>query len=321
MERKEQNKWEAWSSILHNHEVGGEGDCLADVDKKDFDAVKRIFDVKKKVRQTMTLDSTDVAWKRMKVQLLPRAQKFEYLKYAAVFLISLLVTSASFWGYNWNKFRLNEYAIITAPQGQISNITLFDGTNIWLNAGSTIKYNQSFNRNNREIFLDGEALFAVSKNEELPFIVHAGDAQIKVFGTEFDVKAYNNESYIETVLIEGRVEFTANEKAIKMSPGEHLQFSKKTGAIEKRRVQPEEYTAWKEGKIYFNNETLLNLTIQIERWYEVKFLFEDEDIQSYRFSGVINKDKSLEYILGIIQEINKVEFIFNKEQIIIKDKK
>ena len=321
MERKEQNKWEAWSSIFHDHEVGDEKNHQVDFGNKDFDAVRRIFHVRNKVKQALTLSPTDVAWKRMKVQLLPRARKFELLKYAAIFLISLLITSASFWGYNWNKFRLNEYAIITAPQGQISNIILFDGTNIWLNAGSTLKYNQSFNRNKREIFLDGEALFAVSKNEELPFIVHAGDAQIKVFGTEFDVKAYKNESYIETVLIEGKVEFTANEKAMIMSPGEHLQFSKKTGAVEKQRVQTEEYTAWKEGKIYFNNETLLNLTIQIERWYEVKFLFEDEDIQSYRFSGVINKDKSLEYILGIIQEINKVEFIFNKEQIIIKDKK
>ena len=103
--------------------------------------------------------------------------------------------------------------------------------------------------------------------------------------------------------------------------GRTSEFSKKGGNMEKEKVNPEEYTSWKGGKIYYDNEKLINITLQLERWYEVKFKFENENAKSYRFTGVINKSKSLKYVLNLIQEINKVKFETNKEQIIIKDKK
>jgi ferric-dicitrate binding protein FerR (iron transport regulator) len=106
-----------------------------------------------------------------------------------------------------------------------------------------------------------------------------------------------------------------------MQPGEHLALTTKNGKIEKNKVNTTEYTAWTGGKIYFNNETLLNLARELERWYEVKFQFADEHIKSYRFTGVVNKEKSLEYTLKLIQEINKIDFESDNEQIIIKNAK
>ena len=122
-------------------------------------------------------------------------------------------------------------------------------------------------------------------------------------GTQFNVKAYENEPVVETVLVEGKVEFMSAEKDVMLKPGEQLLFSKGSGDVKTNQVDTGEFTAWKGGKIYFNNETLLNLTKQLERWYEVSFSFENEQIKNYRFSGVINKDRSLDYTLKIIQEI------------------
>jgi ferric-dicitrate binding protein FerR (iron transport regulator) len=314
----QQNKWEEWASILHNEATDSVTDYTEN--DQDYGHVEKIFNARNQVGQVLSLKPADKAWIELRKQLSSGKRWIEWMKYAAIFILSLLLTGTAFWTHYSDQFTPKRYTSITVPNGQISNITLFDGTNVWLNAGSSLKYSDTFNRNDREIFLEGEALFSVTKDEKIPFIVHAGDAQVKVYGTEFNVKAYSNETKIETVLIEGKVQFTAHGKDVMMEPGEQLVLSKATGELVKRQVDPDEYTSWKGGKIYFNNETLFNLTQQLERWYEVKFSFDHESIKSYRFSGVINKERSLDYTLRIIQEINKIKFEFKDEQIIIKNR-
>lgn len=315
----QQNKWEEWASILHNEVTDPVAVYKNPENDQDYEPVKKIFRARDKVGQVLKLKPAGEAWIELKRQLLPVKRWLTVLKYTAIFVIALLISGTVFWIYDVPQTS-SEYTCITSPTGQISNITLFDGTNVWLNAGSSLKYSQTFNNNNRQIFLNGEALFSVTKNEKIPFIVYAGNAQVKVYGTEFNIKAYSNERQIETMLIKGKVQFISNGRNVMMKPGEQLVFHKATGEIDKNLVNPDEYTSWKGGKIYFNNETLLNLTLQLERWYEVKFSFDHENIKSYRFSGVINKERSLTYTLKIIQEINKVKFEFKDEQIRIKDK-
>lgn len=322
MEEKDHNNWENWAAKLHGETTEPEDKLDTNSgDKQDKKVVENIFGVRTKVRQVQMLSSKDAAWEALKVQITPKLFWREFAKYAAIIILSITVGGAAFWAFNTINTPLPEYASITAPNGQISNVTLFDGTNIWLNAGSTLKYNQSFNQNNREVFLEGEAFFEVTKNKNSPFVVNAGNTQIKVLGTVFNVKAYSTEPKIETVLVEGKVQFVANGKSTVLKPGEHLLFSEKTGRLTKSEVNTSEFTAWKGGKIYYNNETLVDLTLQLERWYEVKFQFNNEHIKNYRFTGVINKDKTLEYTLNIITEINKVDFELNNEQITITDKK
>lgn len=316
-----QDKWETWASVLHGDATEPEGAPLDAESEKDLKAGHRIFNAREKVGLVMKLKSPDEAWDEIKGNLYSsRARWMEFSKYAAIFLLSLLITGSAFWAIRPRQMWGDQFASISAPNGQITNITLFDGTNVWLNAGSTLTYKQSFNNDNREVILEGEALFTVTKNEKIPFIVHAGDAQVKVFGTQFNVKAYKNDVKIETVLIEGEVQFSSNQQSVMMNPGELVLFEKSSGNLVKNRVNTEEYTSWKGGKIYFNNETLHSLAQQLERWYEVKISFQDERIKSFRFSGVINKEKSLEYTLNIIQEINKIEFEFNQDYILVKEK-
>lgn len=320
MTEKAKNKWEDWASGIHNQEKNSSVHLDTDIHDDDLRVTQQVFDVRDKVSQLRNLKSADKAWIETKGRMKGVKKLWvSFMKYAAVFVVAILLSGGFF--LIRSSFKMaDSYACISAPNGQISNVTLFDGTNVWLNAGSNLKYKQSFGSKNREVFLEGEAFFSVTKDKKNPFIVHAGSSQIKVYGTEFNVKAYKNEPIIETVLVEGKVEFLTDAESVMMKPGEQLRFSKGSGDLETNEVNTEDFTSWKGGKIYFNNETLLNLTKQMERWYEVSFLFEEEHIKDYRFSGVIDKNRSLEYTLKIIQEINKVKFKTNKEQISIMDK-
>ena len=318
MTEKTKNKWENWASEMHDSEKNSS--IQFDEQDDDLKIAQQIFDVRDKVSQLRNLTYADKSWEEVKGSINEDKKMWiSYMKYAAVFVIAVLLSGGLFMMQSQPEMS-DSFACISAPNGQISNITLFDGTNVWLNAGSNLKYKQTFGSNNREVFLKGEAFFSVTKNKKIPFIVHVGNSQVKVHGTEFNVKAYENEPLIETVLVEGEVEFLTAKESVIMKPGEQLLFAKASGKVETLEVNTDEFIAWKGGKIYFNNETLVNLTKQLERWYEVSFSFESEQIKNYRFSGVINKDRSLKYTLNIIQEINKVKFEMDKEQIVVKDK-
>ncbi|MGV8139412.1 MAG: FecR family protein [Mangrovibacterium sp.] len=310
--------WEKWASRLHGEQEEPAGDpCENENDRKEWARMERIYGAREEVGHVLRFKSPDKAWNEFKRRLAPTWQR-ELLKYAAVFILAAGISGFAFWKvYSPSD---NAFTTVMSPNGQISTVSLSDGTTIWLNSGSKLKYNDHFNNQNREVFLEGEAFFSVTKDKNNPFIVHAGEAEIRVTGTEFNVQAYGNESTIETTLIEGKVQFHSPMSEIDMMPGQHVLFTKTTGKIETTQVNPAEYTAWKAGKIYFNNESLENLVLRLERWYEVQFVFKNAKIRSYRFSGVINKERSLEYTLGIIEEINKISFQRKGEQILILDK-
>ncbi|RKD92368.1 FecR family protein [Mangrovibacterium diazotrophicum] len=318
MTEQAKNKWEELAAKLHGEKT--DDSLRFEANDEDLKISQQILDARDKVAKLRNLKSTDKAWREVKGNMKnSRKLWLSFAKYAAVFVVAVLLTGGLFLIQSPSEMP-DTFACISAPNGQISNVTLFDGTNVWLNAGSNLKYKQSFGSENREVYLEGEAFFSVTKNKNIPFIVHAGNSAVKVHGTQFNVKAYQNEPVIETVLVEGQVEFMSDNDDVMMKPGQQLLFSRESGNVETKQVNTDEFTSWKGGKIYFNDETLQNLTKQLERWYEVSFTFQNEKIKNYRFSGVINKDRSLEYTLRIIQQINKVKFETNKEQIEIMDK-
>ena len=313
----EQKRWEQFAARFHGELDDDEKQQhLLEEESGEQKAIQQIFHARADVRKIRQYQVNGQAWELLKNKIEKTSRIKGFLRYAAV---SVIAVASTFFiaQFTHENFTDNQFASVSSPTGQITNLTLFDGTNVWLNAGSTLKYKKSFNQSDREVYLEGEALFEVTKNERQLFIVHAGTSDIKVHGTIFDVKAYSNMNSVETVLVEGSVEFTSKGKSMFIIPGEQLVFSKNTNRISKSRINTDEYTAWKGGKIYFNNKTLGDLVVQLERWYEVKFRFASGDCKDYRFSGVINKDKSLEYTLQIIEEINKVEFKIDKDEILI----
>jgi ferric-dicitrate binding protein FerR (iron transport regulator) len=142
-------------------------------------------------------------------------------------------------------------------------------------------------------------------------------SQVKVHGTVFNAKNYPAEK--EVVLLEGKVEYINDGKNVFLKPNDRVVENKNSGEMTLDQVDASTYSSWIGGKIYFENESLEDLSLRLERWYDIEFVFEAESIKSYKFTGVINKDKSLDYSLRIIQLTNKVKFRKERDKIIITE--
>ncbi len=162
---------------------------------------------------------------------------------------------------------------VIVPYGKHSEITLVDGTKIWLNAGSQLSYPVQFLANSREVFLSGEAFFDVTKNPSKPFHVITSDMQINVTGTRFNVSSYTNDEVTQTVLLSGKINAKRNKRfarLVELTPGDRLVFNKEKESLEKDRVNVELYSSWIEGYLVFDNILLTEVFKKLERYYNQK---------------------------------------------------
>lgn len=322
MKNDNPQKFELIASILHGEEIDRKQEVseMTDADQ-DFMSAKKVFDLKEQVTHLGKLSSENEAWKKIQPQIsLKTAVNWsKWFSYAAIFTGAVLLSTAFHFFYSSNKVvnDAESFAIVSSPRGQITSLTLFDGTTVWLNSGSTIKYSNQFGRSQREVSLDGEALFEVKKDLHKSFVVNMSDSKIVVHGTIFNAKNYNTEK--EVVLIEGEIEYLQKDKNILLKPNDRITEDKNTGEIIVDQIDASISSSWIGGKTYFDNESLEDLSKLMERWYDVEFVFEKPNIKSYKFSGVINKDRSLDYSLSIIQLTNKVKFRKEQDKIIITE--
>lgn len=322
MKNNDQHKFELIASILHNEEIETDQEIpeIAGEDQ-DFSEAGKVYLVKDQVAQLGKLRSEEVAWKQLRPKILTkRAIDWQkWMNYAAVFIGAVILSTAFHYLYLTDKFSSGSevFASVSSPRGQITSLTLFDGTTVWLNSGSTLKYSNQFGKGKREVSLEGEALFEVQKDLGHSFIVNMDGSKIKVHGTIFNAKNYHAEK--EVVLLEGKIEYANQGKNVFLKPNERITEDKNTGATTIDQVDASIYSSWIGGKIYFDNESLQDLSLRLERWYDMEFVFEKENIKSYKFTGVINKDKSLDYSLRIIQLTNKVKFRKERDKIIITE--
>jgi transmembrane sensor len=243
---------------------------------------------------------------------------------AAVLVISLSVQLYN--SYHGSERASNQVIVkkIHVPFGQIMQLTLADGTKVKLNAGSDFSYPVNFSGTKREVTLNGEGFFEVSKNAHMPFFVHAGGINVKVLGTVFNVKAYSSDPKIETTLLEGKIEvaFTGDrEKKVMLIPHEKLTVNKVTttrqnsirgaGAAQLKyevtalpvtddNIYPE--NAWIERRIIFTNTDFEEVALALERKYDVKIVFEDKALGKEQISGAL-ENESLEKALSILKQI------------------
>jgi ferric-dicitrate binding protein FerR (iron transport regulator) len=321
MKNDDSNKYEIIASKLHDEEADlpNAAPELLEEDQ-DFKATRRIYEVKEMVTQLGKLKSTDEAWMNVKPRLVTkRAINWQrWFSYAAVFAGAVILNTIFMYSYlSKDSDKAEVFATITSPRGQITSMTLFDGTTVWLNSGSSLKYSNQFGEKQREVTLDGEALFEVKKDTRKSFVVNMDGSTIEVHGTVFNAKNYHTEK--EVVLLEGKIEFRNHGKAVDMSPNDRVVVNKNTEEVKVDQVNGTDYKSWIGGKINFDNETLENLALRLERWYDIEFEFEKSNIKAYKFSGVINKDKSLDYTLRIIQLTNKVKFRKEADKIFITE--
>jgi transmembrane sensor len=272
---------------------------------------------------------------------------------AAIFMISFFLGTLL---PGTNKKNLQEpevpinYNQINVPLGSKSEITLPDGTHVILNAGSMLKYRSDFNLTNRDVDLVGEAYFKVAKNPNLPLYVTAGNLSIRAVGTEFNVKAYNEEGVIETTLIEGKVNITqvikngGENKPISLIPNQKaIYFSKSDSFILQKiksidssliestdivtenlmisqKVDVSQVVAWTEGKLIIRGENLDNLCIELQRKYDVNFIFKNDEIRKYRFSGIL-LDETLEQVLDVIKRTSPINYFLEGKTVFLSSDK
>jgi ferric-dicitrate binding protein FerR (iron transport regulator) len=209
----------------------------------------------------------------------------------------------------------NAFNTLSTPTGGQYNIVLADGTKVYLNTVSSIKYPTQFNGDRRVVELEGEAYFEVAKNKSKPFIVKSGDQEIEVLGTHFNVHAYNNESVVKTTLLEGSVAVTyKNQKAI-LKPGQQSNVSESFSKIAVRNVDTEAAIAWKNGRFKFDNADLKSVMKQLERWYGIKVEYRG-DVSDVRFNGGTFMNKNLSEVLKVL-ELSNIKFKVEGKTIIV----
>jgi len=224
-----------------------------------------------------------------------------YSKVAAILLLPLIIAGGVTFGYigklSNTSIEQSVSSVIHAPMGARVSFNLPDGTVGWLNSGSSLTYSLPFN-SNRKIALNGEAWFDVVHNEKSPFEIFAGNSKIKVLGTSFNVSAYR-EDYIEVVLQYGKVEFYPGNlsQKITMTPSQKLVLI--DGKINLKVIDPSKYKAWTDGKLVFRGDNMAEVAGRIERWYNIKVILADKDLEKFSFRATF-EDDSLEDVLHLL---------------------
>lgn len=241
-----------------------------------------------------------------KQQLKRSALLLSWYRYAAIVLLVIGLSGATFVYQRYVKAELQLTQIHT-EQGQMSTVTLPDGSRIWVNADTKLTYNNQYGIKNRAIQVVGEAYFEVAKNQKNPFIVDLGALKVRVTGTQFGVSNYNDLNEVHVVLEEGSVEIhsVADELITKLKPEELAIFSKKSNTIRTLKVNTGQYTSWKDGILNIFELPLEQLVVKLERRYNQKFEV-DPLVKELPYTFSI-EGESLVEVIHLIERISPVK--------------
>lgn len=227
-------------------------------------------------------------------------------------------TSADASGMAYNTLRI--------PYGKRFALQLADGSTVHLNAGTSLKYPVEFKGERREVFLEGEAFFEVAKDKAHPFIVNAGDINIGVLGTKFNVSNYEEDDRAEAVLTEGSVSMFTKSQTFdpvsnkKLVPGEKGSFDRKSGNLTSKKVLTDAYTAWVKGELYFHDMTFAQICKKLERRYDIVIENRDPELAKQRFNASF-REEPLAKIMSYFNEIKPIHYKITQNRLIIEKPK
>lgn len=316
---------------------------------REYAAVRKLFDMT--IWQTPSQSSIKVTENK-----LFRSVYIKVSRIAAVLILTISLSSLITYLVLNNKTDLfssknNNLIYISAPFGSRAMTILPDGTKVWLNAGSNLKYSTNYNSHTRIVKLEGEGFFDVITNPKKPFIVETKGVSIKAYGTAFNVKAYKEEKEVITTLVRGKVYIEGNDKqnkhfALQMKPRQsvtvlidnhnlqNIQSNKQIdnnfnseknieadnssefngSKIKIDSVKTELYTSWKDNRWLFRFERLEDLARKLERRYDVEIVFKDEAIKNYTFNGSLY-DESIDQVFEAIKLIAPINYSINHKKI------
>lgn len=208
------------------------------------------------------------------------------------------------------------------PRGGEYFLTLADGTEVWLNAETEIRYPVQFTGDKRVVYLDGEAYFTVAPDKNKPFTVVSTHASVSVLGTQFNFRAYPDEQDVQTTLVSGSVIMQSEKykQQIKLVPGEQGVLEKRSANLTKQEVNTYLYTAWKDGRFAFRDARLEDLFNILARWYDLSVFYQSPEAKDIRFTGDLNKTDDFKSILKIIEQNERVIFTVNQRTVFIQAK-
>lgn len=201
--------------------------------------------------------------------------------------------------------KIQQHTLIV-PQGGEYALQLADGTKVWLNAGSTLRYPVYFKGTERKVEMTGEAYFEVARNQKMPFIVTVNGVDVRVLGTSFNVSAYQNQ--VITTLVEGRVQLKHGTDSLMLLPDQQAIWQNGGSAFEVREVDARNFILWKDGLFYFDDAELGDILEELSRWYNVNIFYANPDLKSMRFTMKIKRYENIDKILQRIGQTKRVQF-------------
>jgi ferric-dicitrate binding protein FerR (iron transport regulator) len=213
----------------------------------------------------------------------------------------------------------NLYNTVSTANGNQYQLKLPDGSNVWLNAGSSIRFPVSFSGNERRVTITGEVYFDVKHNSRLPFIVMVNDFEIHDLGTRFNVNAYADEAAVRTTLIEGKVSIGQDGSTI-LKPGQQAilsRSSKKSQPIPVQTVDVTAVTAWKDGLFMFDDNNIQAVMRQLERWYNIEVVYAG-NVTKEEFVGTISRFENISQVLKMLERTGTVKFAIEGKRVTVK---
>ncbi len=248
--------------------------------------------------------------------------ELNFIRVAAAVAVLVVFTGIGYWVGNGRNFGQLADVKVEAPFGSKTKMYLPDGTLVWLNAGSTLSYNQEFGVENRKIELVGEGYFEVTKNKALPFDVKTNEMTVRVLGTKFNYRNYSDEDEASVTLIEGKVylsDNSSNTNGYTLIPNQQAVFDKSNKNIAINTVKATYSSDWTKGLISFDEEKLGNIARELERLYNVKISIADDSLLNYRFYGNFTRtEQSIEDVLDVLTSTDKLRYEQNGKEITLR---
>ena len=212
------------------------------------------------------------------------------------------------------------YNTIVVPRGGEYELRLADGTKVWLNSDSELRFPVRFTGENRQVVLKGEAFFMVAKDSLRPFIVDACDRmQVEVLGTEFNVQAYPGDNELKATLNRGKVRIALDEEKLVLYPDQQAVCHMLGNTIEMRHVKAEHYSAWKDGKFIFEDERLENILNRLARWYNISFFYQSNVLKDFHFTGDLEKYNDFSVALRMLEKSTNIRFQVTGESVVVQE--
>ena len=212
------------------------------------------------------------------------------------------------------------YNTMRIPVGGFYQLALSDGSKVWLNSMTELRFPVAFTGEERKVYLTGEAYFEVAPDSKHPFIVVTEEGmEVKVYGTEFNMSTYQH-GVVQTVLVSGKVGIRVNAtgKEVMLAPKQMAEYSEKTGMVRVEEADPYRYIAWKDGEFVFERETIEEIMERLGRWYDVKVFYENESLKQKRFAGVISRYENIEQVLRLIEGPATLRFEVKGNVVMVK---